>query len=431
MGPWALFMAMFAVVAIAGIVVNRRNQKVARVLLHLFLAGAAGYFLALGDQGPFGGLYHYAFDHLLGFQVMREPQKFVALVALFYAFAFGLGVKFLWERASTIAPRIIAVAAALLIPALLTPTLFNGLGGGAKPHSYPASWYEADRLMGSGDGSVLFLPWHQYMDLRFADNRRIGTPASAFFRRDAITGDNVELPNLASSSTSPRSGYLEYLYSVGNQISVMGRALSPLGVRYIAVDHSADWRQFAWLDHQQDLHKVLDTSDFQLYENLAFHGSVTQVTNLHTVNNWTDMLREISSTGERADNFVATNRSGDPLGEPLPAPPTLVPEGTTLRIDRKNDATVRVAGASGNTSTYNLAEPFDEAWHLSGTSGTVSAAGSVLWANSAEGSSFTFLYAGWPAQRFRYAISLTATALLALLAYAPLHRVRILRKTTQ
>lgn len=424
LGQWAVFMAMFALISVVGIVAHLRSERVVRPLLHLFLAGVAGFILALGNQGPFGSAYQYAFDHLLGFQVMREPQKFVALLALFYAFAFGLGVKVLWERSPNIASRAIPVVAALLIPTLMTPTLFNGLGGGARPHSYPASWYEADRIMGKGDGSMLFLPWHQYMDLRFADNRRIGTPADAFFQRDVVVGDNVELPNLESSSNSTRSAYLEYLYSVGSQISVFGRASSPLGIRYIAVDHSADWRQYGWLDNQIDLRKVLDAPDFQLYENLAFQGTVTEVQSLRTVSNWTEMLREISTTGERADSFAVSSRVGEPISTPLPQPPALTTAAMPLQVDRDNPANVDVIGNRGGGSTLNFAEPFDAAWRLEGQPGTMSGVGATVWTSPDGLTDLSFNYAGWPAQRTRYLFSAFAILLLIALAHTPMRWLR-------
>ena len=42
--------------------------------LAILAAGVAGYFLALGNQGPTGGLFRLAFEHVPGFVIMREPR---------------------------------------------------------------------------------------------------------------------------------------------------------------------------------------------------------------------------------------------------------------------------------------------------------------------------------------------------------------------
>ena len=57
--------------------------------LAILAAGIAGYFLALGNEGPTGGLFRLAYEHIPGFVVMREPDKFAVLVALAYAYGFG------------------------------------------------------------------------------------------------------------------------------------------------------------------------------------------------------------------------------------------------------------------------------------------------------------------------------------------------------
>ena len=60
--------------------------------LLLIFIGFVGFFLALGDQGPTGWLFLWAYDHVTFFALMREPQKFVMLLALSYAVFFGWGV---------------------------------------------------------------------------------------------------------------------------------------------------------------------------------------------------------------------------------------------------------------------------------------------------------------------------------------------------
>lgn len=70
--------------------VHTRNWRTATTLL---IAGIAGYFLALGDQGPTGPLFRWAYFHVPFFALIREPQKFLMLTALALAVFFGWGVE--------------------------------------------------------------------------------------------------------------------------------------------------------------------------------------------------------------------------------------------------------------------------------------------------------------------------------------------------
>ena len=58
--------------------------------------GVSGFFLALGSQGPTGGLFTWSYNHIPFFAIMREPQKFLMLLALAYAVLFGWGVCLLY-----------------------------------------------------------------------------------------------------------------------------------------------------------------------------------------------------------------------------------------------------------------------------------------------------------------------------------------------
>ena len=74
---------------------HERSPAVEQKQLAILLVsiGVAGYFLALGNQGPTGGLFSWAYVHLPFFSIMREPQKFLMLLALAYAVLFGWGVE--------------------------------------------------------------------------------------------------------------------------------------------------------------------------------------------------------------------------------------------------------------------------------------------------------------------------------------------------
>src|SRR6202044_358457 len=101
---WPFLLLAILFVAIVGAVVRLRGDRGAsateggdrpsrRAPAALLLIGIAGYFLALGDQGPTGALFRWAYFHVPFFDVMEEPQKFLMLTALAYAVFFGWGVQ--------------------------------------------------------------------------------------------------------------------------------------------------------------------------------------------------------------------------------------------------------------------------------------------------------------------------------------------------
>ena len=114
-----------------------------RLAILLLFVGVAGYFLALGDQGPTGGLFRWAYDHVPFFAIMREPQKFLMLLALAYAVLFGWGVERL-SQVNISPQRVGAIATAAVIGVILplgyTPTIFDGLAGQITSTSLPTAY---------------------------------------------------------------------------------------------------------------------------------------------------------------------------------------------------------------------------------------------------------------------------------------------------
>jgi len=241
----------------------------------ILLIGVAGYFLALGNQGPTGPLFRWAYFHVPFFAVMREPEKFLMLTALAYAVFFGWGVEYLVGATRRLRfdwPTAGAIGLAVVLPLAYTPTIFDGLAGQIGPSQLPASWSTADRLMGNGPGQILFLPWHLYMAFPFTGGRVIANPAPTSFRRSVISGDNVEAGGIESTSTSPRSEYLQHLYAQGRALRDFGSQVAPLGVDYVILAKTVDWRSYSWLKSQTDLVPVMDSGSLEVWRNADYAG---------------------------------------------------------------------------------------------------------------------------------------------------------------
>jgi hypothetical protein len=292
---WLFFLAALLVVMAVGVLATLRRPPTAtgitgdghragaitdgayrRTLVCIVIVSAVlGFFLALGGQGPTGGLFRWAIDHVPWFDVMREPQKFSMLLALGYATCFGLGVERLahpiLEERGTIG-RIGAVLLAVGLPLAYTPTIFGGLDGQIGPSQLPASWGRLQQTIDHRSGALLFLPWQAYLAFPFTNGRAIADPAQTSFSGEVISGTNVDLPGVPDTDSSPRSTFIQRVLTARGAAGPMGPLMAPLGVQYIALSKTVDWRSYGWLSVQPSLRLVFDSPTLELWENLAYAG---------------------------------------------------------------------------------------------------------------------------------------------------------------
>ncbi len=267
---WPVFVAAILVVGAVGAATMRRGAD--RVLLvGVAVAGLAGLLLALGDQGPTGPAFAWLYRVAPAFRVMREPQKFAALLALGYAVTFGAGVAVLVGRTASRRSRTALLLLLLAVPCAASIRSFWGFGGYVAPSPAPSSWTAADRLMGAGDGAVLALPWHRYLRFPFTQDRVVASPFLSAFARPVIVSDDPELEATASApdERAARAGALLPLGAAGDRF---GELLLPLEVRYIVLAKVQDWRVYEWLYEQEDLELVAEWDDLVLFRNVAEGG---------------------------------------------------------------------------------------------------------------------------------------------------------------
>ena len=387
-----------------------------RLAISLLFVGVAGYFLALGDQGPTGALFLWAYDHVPFFAIMREPQKFLMLLALAYAVFFGWGV----ERLSQInfSPRkISAIASAALLgvalPLSYTPTIFNGLSGQITTNSIPSSYQQADNLMGTGPGNILYVPWHLYMSYRFTNNRVIANIAPTSFRRNVISGDNVESGGVETQSTSPRSAYLQQLFVNGPVIKVFGALVAPLGVQYVVLAKTVDWTSYRWLADQKDLHLVLDTPSLEVWRNLAYVGVGQRVTKLTSVSNIDGLLTLAKSNDLNAGAVVKGASATNPSNSSAVVPNGISSVGSSSKLPVVRQLSpVAYRVASGSPGWVTVDAPYQRGWSLDGRSATATVEGTLLARVGTDGGVLRFT--PWALVRLGYILSSGVFIVLAV-----------------
>ena len=212
---WPLILFAILVVAGSGFygaisgrpLISDRNWTI-RNAIFILLCGILGIFLAMGDQGPTGSVFRFAYIHVPFFTVMREPQKFLILWSMVLALGFGMGVEKLKLALGDGKLQKLVFIVVLALPLIYQPLMFWGLSGQVQTSHYPKSWYSVRSTIRGRQGTLLALPWHEYLAFPFTGHRVIANPAGQFFGGDVIVGGNVELPNIFTTSTSQRQAYL-------------------------------------------------------------------------------------------------------------------------------------------------------------------------------------------------------------------------------
>jgi hypothetical protein len=259
---WPAVLAALMLIVAVGYIAVLRDAAHRRNGLAMLAAGIAGYFLALGDQGPTGSLFRLAYEHVPSFVIMREPDKFAVLVALAYAYGFGWGIAWLRTRSRQKAARIAAAALAIALPFAYTPNLLGGLGGQVKASKLPSSWSIASRL--AGQNTVLFLPWHEYFPTPFTDQRVIANPAAFYFAGTVLSSQNPG-PGYGFAAEDPEHVFLDKVLDPPVDLQRMNVALADLGVRFVALAKVADWGDYARVGDAPGIRLVYSSPSLDLF----------------------------------------------------------------------------------------------------------------------------------------------------------------------
>lgn len=383
--------------------------------LILFL-GVGGYFLALGDEGPTGWLFLWAYNHVPFFALMREPEKFLMLLALAYAVFFGWGIEYVSKLnlfKSKIGNFTVVAVVGVALPLGYSANIFDGLGGQITQSSVPSSYQQADALMGTGPGNILYLPWHLYMSYPFTSNRVVANIGAGEFRRTVISGDDVQAGGVESQSTSPRSAYLQVLFSEGPAVREFGALVAPLGVQYLVLAKTVDWASYSWLSDQRDLTVIIDTPSLEVWRNKDYAGIGWRAPKLTSVTGADGLLTLAKADGLVGRALVIS--SGDP-GPPnadssqsnqvdvgsSSSPPT---------VQELSPVAYRIA--AGNPGWVSVDAPFQHGWILNGQPAIKSAEGTLLVRVGASGGLLQFT--PWRLVRLGYILSASTFVLFSAL----------------
>lgn len=198
---------------------------------------------------------------------LREPQKWVALLAVLYIFFISFAIKKLDTEKSKYLQYIIGIASIIWVP-----YMFLGLWGQVKPIQYPAYFAELDKnllenacyvdettLYSKNGSNILILPWHMYTSFKWTYGKVIAHPAKQYFYCKVTTGTNMEWGNIYDNSEDP----------IGSQISrwvyFKGKEPLPNSINIIILIKDADYENYNFIT---GFEKLKETEDYIMYKRI-------------------------------------------------------------------------------------------------------------------------------------------------------------------
>ena len=266
-GTWGLLLLLIWLLVVIGLI-SLWHQRQRAITAFFAIIVLAGCILAVG----YGWMQHVPI--LAGF---REPQKFAGLIALGFAVLGSEGIanvmRFIKNEFDSTVGMIAAGSLALLLPIIVTSTIFWGARSQLAARSYPAAWTTVNAQLNADNEhfNTLFLPWHLYMRFGFAD-RVITSPAPQFFDKPVIVSDQPELGDVAAVHPTQTTQQLDRLLQHADSISNFASQLANLHIKYIILDKEEDYQKYNYLQHMSGLRQVAHHDTLTVYLNEQFGG---------------------------------------------------------------------------------------------------------------------------------------------------------------
>ena len=226
--PWWPLIAVTLVVLI-GLGFQETLRRFGRPWV--LITGAALAIPTLTRVPPFSLVLSFVNNSVLG-TPLREAQRWWGLALVLLAPCLAAGAVNMRKHASETFAAVLPAAAALLLAG-------NGLWGARgmlTPVKYPSGWSQVRSVIEHNPGTTLALPWHQYLDVSFAQNRRVLNPLPDYLSGDVVASTDPEL-TIYHSEVDPRG---EPAIRALDHPARASDLLAALGIRYIAAARLGD-----------------------------------------------------------------------------------------------------------------------------------------------------------------------------------------------
>jgi hypothetical protein len=370
-------------------------------IMALLLTAAIGIFFAMGTHPPTDLVFRWFAHHVPLFWSFRSPwYKFSNMEAFGYAALIGLGIGLVvdwWQHKKLLIPRAVLLAAAIIVPAVITFPMFNGqmwlrdhdvkLLNPAEitiPHyiTDTANWLNEQ----PGNTAVAMLPYQGAAVFRWGYSSLVD-PLSFYSRRTIFTrGDRIGyVPGETPGATTAYRVFKERLYSDDPSADAVARLL---GIEYVVVrndinftfydDHDGPEFLKEKFSHQPNFSLVKSFGQWDIYqlkdakENPIFATTWLAQADGHPV----DTLGSTLSTKTASDPFPALFYS-----RPVPQPDVALTEKIIASVKRSDpvpELTVvhelnhfTVSGTSSTPFALVLNQSYDAYWEAKSDTATI------------------------------------------------------------
>lgn len=301
---WAISGIGLLSLVIYGFYRSLASRRQAKIWFFLLSGIAAAVFASGAAPTLFQSFNHWMFKNAPLWSGFRDSQKWSAVLVIAYAYFGAMGasqvVKLNMQKLNRLSEIIkhqlpktgtsikklqitlrlrsgqanykLQIVLIFLLPLLYTYTMIGGFARQIHPVWYPASWQEADRIMGEDPdrGKILFLPWHMYFSLDFNQKLITSNPASVYFNREVVKGKNMEIGGIFSAGQGVFQTKIEkiVLHSDRSDNKEVISELSKQGIAYVLyIDDLSgiDPIKYQFLS-SPDLQKVYSGQGLTLYK---------------------------------------------------------------------------------------------------------------------------------------------------------------------
>ena len=207
-------------------------------------------------------MYEYV-PFFLGF---REPQKWIGLVMISYAFFLLILLATLLQKwGKYLFVRIGLASCVFILLATWTPGVLLGFAGQLRSIQYPREFdtLRTELIESSHTGAILALPWHSYIACYWTGGRVIANPIKDLLSPAFVfSGDNIEVGNiLYTNSGDEKSQLIEKFVRNNHDFA----PLRPLDIQKILLMKCADWKGYSWLETHKSCKKATENNAYILY----------------------------------------------------------------------------------------------------------------------------------------------------------------------
>jgi hypothetical protein len=232
--------ALVLVLCIGGVGLLSLVRTAPRLAAVLGAMGVVGLGLAALGTVPVGrSLLEAIMRTVPGGGLLRDGQKFIALLAPLEAvcFATGVGVLagLLARRTGSVLGSRALLAGALLLPLVALPDLAWGVNRHLDPVSYPSDWAQVRSVLADrpDHGDVLVLPWSAFRQFEWNDRRTSLDPAARFFPVTAVGSTELVVGNETVHDDDPRVARVEQLLHSGEPLRT---TMGTQGIGWVLVE---------------------------------------------------------------------------------------------------------------------------------------------------------------------------------------------------